>query len=253
MFRRHALLNIIKQRDNSHPTNQSEIIRYLKRINPTAKHHSRTWSTYAKKMAQWLSISGYLTEVSNGWIYEDRGDIDREDTLLIKGERKKIVFIGDSPPYDVIEALKYIRDNGPQLVSTMKSLGYRNACSVLFRFRIIHISDHCYEINENFKSMEPINCVWTSATQEISINYVIRYLKNYPNISSEAIGEVVGKLFDKNWTITTQKRVGNGLRQWACWLLKGEVYENIPNPDRLRHFSKPLDKTLPKLQKELPL
>ena len=66
---------ILRQLATGTPVTQETIIQFLKRLNPTAKHHSRTWLTYANRMALWLTITGYLKQCGNEWVFDDIGEI----------------------------------------------------------------------------------------------------------------------------------------------------------------------------------
>ena len=40
----------------------------------------------------------------------------------------------------------------------------------------------------------------------------------------------VNQELKRSWSASSKKRVGNGLRQWASWVMKGMRGEKIPEP-----------------------
>ena len=49
------------------------------------------------------------------------------------------MFIGDTSPAKVVETLDILR-NGTRSKVSMENAGYRNACAVLYRFRLIELT-----------------------------------------------------------------------------------------------------------------
>jgi len=218
-FKRHALTEILKRNNSIKPASSDQIIEYLKQINLTAQYHMRTWVTYANRMVAWLQIFGLITRNERGVIFSDLGDIADIEIRKWNGERKRIVFLGDTSPAKVVEALDLLKINSkPQ--ATMKNLGFRNACAVLYRFNLIEMSASGeYFVPDMILNKSSIELVWEEANKEESLIIVKEILKNKPLTTPERIGEILSKHFKREWTESSWKRVGNSLRQWSTWLL----------------------------------
>jgi hypothetical protein len=232
VLRRHALTQILKQHLAPNIVSQDDLVKYLRRINPAAKHHSRTWRTYANRMAHWLSITGYLKPISNGWVYNDSGEVRREEIQESKKKSREIIFIGDAPPIRAIEALEYIKNNGPQSVSKMKYIGFRNACSVLYQFGLIeYTATHEYRLSELFNDkLTSTENVWRRTKTKQTLTDAINFIKNNPTVTPDAIGAFLCKRHERDWTPSTNKRIGSGIWQWAKWVIDGEFDTSIPTP-----------------------
>jgi len=232
VLRRHALTQILKRHLFQNPASQDDLVKYLKRINPAAKHHSRTWRTYANRMAKWLIISGYLKHLSTGWIYNDFGEVRRIEAQKFRSERKDVVFIGDAPPIRAIEALEYIKNKGPQSISSMKKMAFRNSCAVLYQFGLIEFtSTHEYQLSELFnKELTTTENVWNYTKKNKTLQDIICFIKENPTVTPTNIGVFLGKQHKRKWTESTQKRIGNSLRQWAKWVIDGEFTSSVPKP-----------------------
>jgi len=220
LFKRHALTELLKKNNSVKPADTEQLIVYLKHINPTAQYHIRTWNTYAKRMAIWLQVLGLITLGNSGVIYHDLGDIVDGDVKKWSGERKRIVFLGDTSPAKVVEALDVLR-NGAKSKVSMKNLGYRNACAVLHRFRLIELTSAGeYRIPEcGTDGHLSIDSVWAEANKEDSLRLVISKLKEVPSMAPVQIGRFVAECFGRDWKEASWTRVGNSLRQWAIWLM----------------------------------
>ena len=235
VLRRHALTAILRQQRATARVTQEDMMLFLKRINPAAKHHSRTWLTYAIRMGQWLTITGYLKQLGNEWIFEDLGEIQKEYSRRFADQttrKRRVVFIGDAPPSRVIEALDYIKQHGPQPLMRMKSLGYRNACAVLYRFGLLEMTpEHNYRVPEShFATVPSLHAVWEKSNEEETLLHVINLFREKPSATAIAVGREVAQVYERKWTRATLQRIGNALRQWALWLLQGEQTKSIPEP-----------------------
>jgi hypothetical protein len=182
-------------------------------------------------MTAWLQILGLVKRTDRGTIFYDNGDIADGDLRKLIGERKRVVFLGDASPAKVIEALDVLQLH-PRSQANMKSLGYRNACAVLYRFRLIEVNESGeFEISENAIGRPSVELVWRECKKEDSLALVIEKLKLKPLLSPEQIGSIVSMHFGREWKESSWKRVGNGLRQWASWLLTPQNKNgNIPTP-----------------------
>jgi len=231
VFKRHGLVKLLEKNNSTKIANLQQIIQYLKQLNPTAQHHSRTWDTYANKMCSWMSVLGYILCSDDSVLYKDIGDILEDEVRQLRGKRQKTVFIGDTSPARVIEALNYIKIQGACSYAHMKSTGFRNACNVLHRFRLVELTTaHYYKINKcMFEDCSMIEAVWGEAQKEDSIKYAIEYLTNNPTASFQEVGKCVAKHFERSWVDESCKRVGSGLIQWAIWLM-ARRNENDPIP-----------------------
>jgi hypothetical protein len=78
----------------------------------------------------------------------------------------------------------------------MKSMGYRNACSVLYRFRLIELTSAGeYRISEcRITGCSSIKAVWEEAGKEASLKLVINKIKENCRITP-----------NRNWGICWQK------------------------------------------------
>ena len=220
VFKRHALTEILKENNSVKPANIDQLINYLKSIKPTAQYHIRTWTTYSKRMSGWLHAFGLITQTTDGIIYSDVGDIAGDDIKKWSGERKRIVFLGDASPAKVVEALDLLKIGAKTQVS-MKNMGYRNACAVLYRFRLLELTTAGeYRVPEcNITGRSSMEAVWKEASKEESLKVVINKLKEDPLIKPLQIGGFVAESFGRTWKKTSWKRIGNSLCQWALWLM----------------------------------
>lgn len=182
-------------------------------------------------MVVWLEVLGLIRREGDGIRYKDLGDISDGDVKKCSGERKGIVFVGDSSPAKVIEAFDLLKQGARSLI-IMKNLGFRNACTVLYRFRLIELTSAGeYRVPECAIGSSSIKAIWEEAGKEESIKLVISALTENPLLSPEQIGEYVANRFKRDWKPASWKRVGNSLRQWGAWLmtpLRGD--SSIPDP-----------------------
>ncbi len=233
VFRRHALTSLLKENNASKPASQNQIVQYLKQVNPAAQHHSRTWQTYANRMVHWLHTLGFAERRGTKYVFQDRGDINTVEMQRIRSDRRRLVFIGDAPPSRAVEAIEYLSSNGQKSISHMKNLGLRNACAVLYRFRLIEIgTTHDYQIDQKVVgSRTSIECLWDEANREETLKLVCDFLKHKPSASPNEIGIFVSKQFSREWTLATLIRIGNSLRQWASWLMTPKKQDGrLPDP-----------------------
>ena len=207
-----------------------QLITYLKQINPTAQHHIRTWNAYAKRMVIWLQALGLIRSENDGIRYEDLGDISDDDVRRWGGERKRIVFLGDTSPAKVVEAFDLLKKEAKSQIS-MKNLGFRNACAVLYRFWLIELtSTGEYRVPECIIGSSSIKAIWVEVGKEESVRLAIKILNKNPHLSAMQIGEDIAKKFERNWKPATFQRVGNSLRQWGEWLMTPTSDGSIPSP-----------------------
>lgn len=229
IFKRHALAEKLKGYNSSKPASPEQIISYLKEVNPTAQYHIRTWRTYGNRMVAWLQALGLVKRTQEGVLFFDSGDISEENSRKWSGEGRRMVFLGDTSPAKVVNALDLLK-KGPKSQISIKNLGYRNACAVLYRFRLIELTSASkYRVIEHAVERLSIESIWNESGKEESIVAVIEYLKSNPSSTPEAIGKYVAQLFSRKWKKASWKRVGNALRQWAQWhMTSSGNNNNIP-------------------------
>lgn len=229
IFKRHALAEKLKGYNSSKPASPEQIISYLKEVNPTAQYHIRTWRTYGNRMVAWLQALGLVKRTPEGVLFFDSGDISEENSKKWSGKGRRMVFLGDTSPAKVVNALDLLK-KGPKSQISMKNLGYRNACAVLYRFRLIELTSASkYRVIEHAVERLSIESIWNESGKEDSIVAVIEYLKSNPSSTPDAIGKYVAQLFSRKWKKASWKRVGNALRQWAQWhMTSSGNNNNIP-------------------------
>ena len=229
IFKRHALAEKLKGYNSSKPASPEQIISYLKEVNPTAQYHIRTWRTYGNRMVAWLQALGLVKRTQEGVLFFDSGDISEENSRKWSGEGRRMVFLGDTSPAKVVNALDLLK-KGPKSQISIKNLGYRNACAVLYRFKLIELTSASkYRVIEHAVERLSIESIWNESGKEESIVAVIEYLKSNPSSTPEAIGKYVAQLFSRKWKKASWKRVGNALRQWAQWhMTSSGNNNNIP-------------------------
>lgn len=220
LFKRHALTEKLKEHNSSKPASTEQVISYLKKVNPTAQYHIRTWTTYGNRMAMWLQVLGLAKRSREGILFCDAGDISNDNAKRWTGEGKRTVFLGDASPAKVVSALDLLK-KGPKSQVSMKNLGYRNACAVLYRFRLVELTSAGeYRVHEQAMALPSIDSVWREADKEQSISAVKDFFNNTPSPSPEDVGKHVAETFSRKWKESSWKRVGNALRQWTIWLMK---------------------------------
>ena len=235
VLKSHALTMGLSKRDPEEIITTLDIIQLLKEINPTAQHQEKTWKTYAERMGHWLSVTGYLVQIKNDWRLRDQGKVNLEDINKTRKTRKTVehtAFMGDTSPAKTIEALDYLKNNQPLSVKEIKEKGFHNALMVLRGLRVVKPELGKYSVVESaeFESKSSLEVIWAAACGEQTVKLVINYLKEHPTVDGKTVGEFVNQKFNRNWSTNSKKRVGNGLRQWASWVMKGMRGEKIPEP-----------------------
>jgi DNA-binding Lrp family transcriptional regulator len=219
-FKRHALTELLRKHNVSKAASIEQIIQYLRTLNPTAQYHSRTWNTYAKKMALWLEILGLARKSPTGYMYEDSGDVKSDSVKRARGGRRQPVFLGDASPAKTIEALELLKIQ-PQSQEFMLSQGFRNACAVLCRFGLVELTDgqgyRVLDVTYQFGSS--VESVWVKAKEEPALEIVSAKLLESPMSSPLETGRLVAEHFSRDWKETSWQRIGNSLRQWSSWIM----------------------------------
>ena len=229
VLKSHALTMGLSKRDPGEIIKTEDIIQLLKQINPTAQHQENTWKTYAERMMDWLSVTGYLVRIANGWKLEDHGKVNPEH---INKTGEITVFIGDTSPAQTIEALDYLRNNQLLSIEEIREKGFRNALAALRGLGVVKHELGKYSLAEltESKPKSSLEVVWNAASSEKTIQLVIDYLKENPTADGKAVGGFVKQELERNWSASSEQRTGNSLRQWASWIMKGMRDEKIPTP-----------------------
>ena len=187
-------------------------------------------------MVYWLSVTGYLVEIENDWKFEDQGKVNLE--IINKGTKTGrktggvTIFIGDTSPLKTIEALNYLRNNQPLSNKEMEEKGFRNALNGLRGLDVVKYENGGYSIVEltEHKPKSTLEIVWDAAYREKTIQLVINYLKKHPTADGKAVGNYINQEFKRDWSVSSETRIGNSLRQWASWVLIGMSQKRIPEP-----------------------
>lgn len=241
MLKNHALTISLFRFEIGSVVTTEIIINSLREINPAAQHQKRTWQIYAERISQWLSAVGFLEPVSNGWKLEDRGEesINPTNALIRRyysrhpqRYRENSIFVGDTSPYQVVKALEWLLDNPPQSWSEIGAVGYRNGANIMVKLRLIKNENGKYYVSIPLKKEfdEIKSVVYYAVLKEPSIELVISFLEENPTASGLAVGEIVAKEYDREWEVSSQRRIGNSLRQWAIWLMSGQRSNMVPYP-----------------------
>ncbi len=228
----HALTMRLSSHDPSEIITTQHIIDLLKQINPTAMHKENTWKVYAEKMGHWLSVTGYLVQRKNDWVFEDQGKVNLEYLTKTRKGRKSggvSIFLGETSPARTIECLDHIRENTVFSVEKIKDKGYRNAINALRGLGIIKYELGTHTLNglEKIPSKE---IVWDAASKEKTIQKVMNFLKNHPTADGKSVGKFINREYKRDWSKGSEVRVGNSLRQWTIWVYTGIHQKQIPKP-----------------------
>ena len=232
VFRNHALTMRLSNRPPGEIITTENIINLLKQINPTAQHQEKTWKVYAERMEHWLSVTGYLIQKENDWIFKDQGKVNLENINKSRRTSGVTIFLGDTSPTKTIEALNYLRNNQPISTNEIQEKGLRNAMAVLRGLKVIKNELGRYSIIEptEFESKSSLEILWNAARKEKTLQLIIDYLKEHSTANGKAIGRFVNQKFERNWSASSEIRVGNALLQWASWVKKGIEQKRIPKP-----------------------
>jgi hypothetical protein len=225
VLRRHALTKSLSKFDHGRAIRLDELVEALKATNRAAQHHTRTWRLYAERMARWLVATGFLAPTRDGWVYDDRGSVSVPSQRM----RRTGVFLGEAPPSKVHDAMSWLMANGPQSAQAIKAAGYRNAVAVLLRFGIAQAAnDAGYALTEQARASEPLEVLWRAAEANEVVGRVVRFLETNPNASRVQIADHMRLSMIHAWTLTSKKRVGTGLWQWASWVIRGREGCTVP-------------------------
>jgi len=216
VLQRHAFTTRIMDFENGSELSVSDMALILKFINPAAQSRERTWRTYAQRMGDWLSATGYIVPSEANWIVQDQGIVNPK---FSKPVRRQYVFIGDTSPEKTIQVLDWLKANEPQSAKELKRMGLRNATTVLRRLGLIESIRREYHITQSAREVTSERAVFNSAKELPVIKKVIDYIKQNPNVTGTEIGSYINKEFDRTWTHSSEIRIGNSLRRWGYWIM----------------------------------
>lgn len=202
----------------------------LKVLLPKANHDSRTWSTYAKRLARFLSLVGYLVPKGKSWIIRDLGRPVSSSTISQRGTRTGgALFAPLSSPIHTIEGLSGIGSEGVNLESDY-SKEHRNSIAILRRFQLILVSGRMISVNHAAveRAGGAAEAIWSAAKNEETLIKCLRFLEEHPEASAKEVGAYISKVGNLSWVDATTVRYGNVLRQWAKWLAEGIDKVKIP-------------------------
>lgn len=232
VMKRHALTRHLKSHFEEHACiTPSELKNGLQVINPAASHSARTWDLYAGRMGRWLSATGILTPVTDGWLRQDVGDVVFTEAASRRAYRRQFgPFLGDAPPAKVVQALEWLCKNQPTTLDLAKERGFRNAMIVLTRFSLARsIGDGVVETD--FEPDAELNfdqLIWQCAREEETLEFACDFLNEKPTSSGIQLGAFIGDSYKTNWSVASKMRTGNALKTWATWIIAGESKDEIP-------------------------
>jgi hypothetical protein len=241
VLKRHALTLIISKLNEGSLITRQDIVKYLKKINPTAQHRERTWQIYADRMAAWLTVTGFLEPKTNGWIYNDQGKINLQVARRIKRQgRPHSIFIGDSPPHMALKALEWLKINEPITKDEILKKGFRNAFAVLGQLGMLRQEGgKFYRGNFVKESINKLHVLlWEAAKSDPTLQKVVEYIKKYPISKGIEIGKYINEEYQREWATGSIIRTGGSLRRWGIWILSGIDSKDIPIPIARRNYKR---------------
>ena len=207
---------------------------------PKARFGERTWITYTNRLSNIFVYTGYFLKSGNNIVVQDSGTAVTDiKNILKRGKRKGVVFSAAASPAIVCETLDLIKNRSDE--NFLIKNGYRNALSVLMRFKLVSKNDEGLILN--IPSIDKygghIEAIWTSAKNEPVVVTCIEKLSHEPTISGLDLGQHISIMYEMNWAIASQKRYGNSLRQWSIWVKEGMTMPSIPSPPGRTNKLKP--------------
>ena len=240
VLKHHALYLDLSSHNGGNVFVIDDLIGILKRSNPTAQYRMRTWNVYAKTMGQWLCAAGYLELGLGGWIVHDIGGPaplyamhDGRDSYR-RLRRKE--FQGQAPPEAVIACLDWLSSAPERTVTDAREAKLRNALAVLVRFALVRPDgSQGSSIRRIHTAEESRSLVWSAAWKDPTLVQICGWLHENPSLSGPEIGRRLATDRRELWTDASAVRIGNGLRRWAGWMVKGDEHGPPPAiPQRWR-------------------
>ena len=231
----HALTIGLSKRSVEEIITTFDIIQLLKQINPAARHQEKTWKAYAERMGHWLCVSGYLVEEDGYWKLEDQGEVNLEKINKTRKTHKigeSNAFMADTSPAKTLEALDYLRNNHSLSIEEIWQKGFRNAFSILRVLKLVKYESGKYRFDAlvGHESKTSLEILWDTSKKQPTVDMVISFLSDHPTADGATVGMFVNTKLRRAWSVSSARRVGNGLRQWAIWILSGRNRAGIPEP-----------------------
>ena len=229
--KRHKLVSLLKQGYSVKHCGQKQLIELVRSSIPPGNYGTKTLSTYAQKMRQWLGRLGFIRDSGNFIIYEDKGDVQ-----IFAARRNRSsgdgIFIGDTSPYVAVKVLQKIINESRLPVHRVKEAGWRNAFSLLMRLGLIVQEGRCI-CPLDIKEQNGVVQLFTRCDKERTIQKAIEYIQASPGITSVELGAKIAKFFDRDWKDTSSKRIGGALKIWGMWIINSrKVRKILPPPGR---------------------
>ena len=242
-FKFHSLNRELSKLDDGTQVSTDTLIDLLKKTNPAAQHREGTWATYAERMSLLLGAVGYLVLSNKGktWMKKDLGEVPaqipaRLPTLQLE-KREDLIFLGETSPAKAIEALNWLRGHDAQQWEDIQNAGYRNAIYVLRYFKIVELREGKYYASETENPLLVADSIWAATQKQPVLQELVAFLHNKPTAKGSAIGQYINLKYNRGWASATEMRIGNGLRQWALWMIRGQKLGLVPPPPGKRKRS----------------
>jgi hypothetical protein len=228
VLKRHALTLKLMRFDEKSQITLDDIIKYLKQLNPTAKHRVETWVGYAERMAIWLTATGFLEPSGSSWIARDKGEVSLPTHRSRR--RRGDVFTGGAPPIKVVEAYEWLKANEPATGEAVEEAGFRNAFAILVRFELASRDDEKRYRVAAHPYRDAAEAVWNAAREEETISDVIEYLMESPARRGTQLARYLNDKYKANWSAGSEKRFGDALLSWGKWVMLGTARNMVPPP-----------------------
>jgi hypothetical protein len=189
-----------------------ELERVLQRSLPSVTFRTKTWHTYALRLAKYLAGVGSLKTVEGGWQLTGSAVPVFNPTAV---KRRSGEFFADAPPERVVKAAEQLSIGGMSMTE-IKQLGLRNAVKVLFTLKLVHRVGEQILLND--RSMDDANKVIVDAVGgakafQSAESIIIRN----PNIQGQALGEELAVSLGLSWSKGSCIRHGNAFKRWVKW------------------------------------
>jgi len=238
-FKRHAFTLALLKKPSNVIITIGDAIEVLKSVLPNRNFSTKTWRTYTIRLSRWLVQTGFLAHKGSGWICRDLGKVTPQNEagrLAYGGRGRGKLFTAPASVASVEEALKWLLKR--KSIGRKEQLpdGFRNAFTILRRFQLIVLQDDIFVPNlaTISKAGGPLESIWACAGLEDSIIEARKYIESNPSITGKDIGKYMNKKYYLSWRQGSEMRNGNGVKQWADWIIEGHKNANIPPaPGRL--------------------
>ena len=166
---------------------------------------------YIRRLAKYLTATGFLERVRGVWILIDEltGKL-----MLMPRVRGSGEFLGDAPPERVLEVMQKLAESPvPRAILNKSRLRNAAACVLILGLASTH-DGIVYGLKE-YKDMEA--SLVRAVTDTKSFKIVSELIQKFPNISATEIGKALSEQLDLPWSDATNLRRGNALRRWFRW------------------------------------